>query len=115
MNIFSNRKLYIYSNSISMRLGIKKAQILVYLNFSPVEVSKSIFIFVSKSRKQIKIYYEDDYGYWLSQNKLAFKKFKLPDEEIKSLELKPKELQMFLKGLEVIESKKKPENNGHVF
>lgn len=98
-----------------MQFGIKKAQVLVYLNFSQIEVSKSVFIFVSKSRKQIKIYYEDDYGYWLLQNKLAFKKFKLPDEEIKSLEIKPKELEMFLKGLEVIESQKKPENIGHAF
>ncbi len=98
-----------------MKFGIKKAQILVSLNFSPIEISRSVFIFVSKNRKQVKIYYEDDYGYWLLQNKLGSNKFKIPDQDISSLEIKPQQLTMFLKGLEVIETKKKPNLEGACF
>lgn len=97
MNRFKDRKIYFYSNFIDMRFGIKKAQLLISTNFSPIEISQSIFIFPSKSGKIIKIYYEDEYGYWLLQNKLAFAKFKIPKDDISKQLMNPKLLEFFLK------------------
>lgn len=67
---FNNRNYYVYSSEIDMRFGIKKDQLFIYTNFSEIEVLKSLFIFVSKNRKIVKIYYEIEYEYRLMQNNL---------------------------------------------
>ncbi len=100
-----DRTVYIYGNRIDMRMGLNKIQILTALNFSRIEIVKSIFIFCSKDSKQIKIYYEDDYGAWLLQNRLFDTKFKLPKNLTSGVQINKYQLQMFLKGLDVIEQK----------
>lgn len=103
----AKRKLFFYSKPIDMRFGIRRAQILVHTTFDSKYILSSAFIFVSIKRDQIKIYLEDEYSYWLLQNKLIDKRFKFPDFP-KSLEINTEKFDMFLKGLEVIEEKRKP-------
>lgn len=97
------KNIYVYSEFIDMRLGIKKLQFLVGVNFSNSEIRNSVFIFCSSTEKQIKIYYEDDYGCWLLQNKLNDGKFKWP-KLTNNKTITKQQLIGLCKGLEVIES-----------
>ncbi len=104
-----SKNIYLYSENVDMRMGMNKIQILVASNFSQIEIRHSVFVFCSNNGKTIKMYYEDDYGSWLLQNKIFEGRFKWP----KGLEVGTKitrlQLEGLCKGLEVIESKKKKE------
>lgn len=101
------REIYLYSENIDMRLGINKIQILVGVNFKAEEIRNSLFVFCSSSNKIIKIYYEDEYGTWLMQTKLHEGKYKWPKGLQIGERISYQELKGLLKGLEVIESKKR--------
>ena len=73
-------KIYFYSKDMDMRVGMHKLQILLSCNFRPIEMMHTLFVFCSKNRKTIKIYYEDEYGTWLLINKINFTKFKWPEK-----------------------------------
>lgn len=90
-----------------MKFGIYKIQQLVVFNFSPAEIINSVFIFCSKDKKTIKIYYEDEYGFWLLQNRLTEGKFKWP-EIGEQVTIDKRQLDWLLKGLDAIEHKPKP-------
>ena len=105
-----NKKIYLYSENIDMRMGMKKIQILVASNFSKMEIRHSVFVFCSNNGKTIKMYYEDDYGSWLLQNKLFEGKFKWPKGLAIGTKINPVQLEGLCKGLEVIESKKEINN-----
>lgn len=98
-----SKNIYIYSEEIDMRMGMTKIQFIVAINFSKIEIRHSIFIFCSKKREQIKIYYEDDYGSWLLQNKIHEGKFKWP-KVLDNVKITKNQLIGLCKGLEVIES-----------
>lgn len=89
-----------------MRMGMPKIQMMVALNFSKIEIRHSIFIFCSKDKKQIKLYYEDDYGVWLMQNRLHEGGFKWPSV-LDNVKISKNQLIGLCKGLEMIESEKK--------
>ena len=103
-----NKNIYIYSETMDMRMGLPKIQMMVVTNFSKIEIRHSIFIFCSKDRKQIKLYYEDDYGCWLMQNRLHEGGFKWP-KLLESKKITKAELIGLCKGLEIIESNNKIE------
>lgn len=97
------KNIYVYSEFIDMRFGMKKLQFLVGVNFTNSEIRNSVFIFCSSKENQIKIYYEDDYGSWLLQNKLHDGKFKWP-KLTNNKTITKQQLIGLCKGLEVIES-----------
>ena len=96
-----SKNIYLYSENIDMRMGMNKIQIIVGSNFSKMEIRHSVFIFCSNNGKTIKMYYEDDYGSWLLQNRLFEGKFKWPKtlDEIKMIS--KKQLEWLLEGLEI--------------
>lgn len=106
----SINQIHLYSGPTSMRFGIYKIQQLVAFNFSPAEIVNSVFVFCSKDKRTIKIYYENEYGFWLLQNRLAEGKFRWPEigEEVK---VDRRQLDWLLKGLDVIEHKPKPQQD----
>ena len=77
---------------------------MVAFNFSPAEIINSVFIFCSKSKKTIKIYYENEYGFQLLQNRLTAGNFKWP-EIGEQVNIDRRQLDWLLKGLDVIEHK----------
>ncbi|MCI5745707.1 MAG: IS66 family insertion sequence element accessory protein TnpB [Erysipelotrichaceae bacterium] len=101
-----NKNIYLYSENVDMRMGLNKIQILVASNFSKMEIRHSVFVFCSNSGKIIKMYYEDDYGSWLLQNRLFDGKFKWPKGIDTGTKITKEQLNGLCKGLEVIESKK---------
>ena len=74
------KNCYLYTSKVDMRFGIFAVQKRLALSFTPIEILGSIFIFVSRDRKQVKIYYEDEYGSWLFINKMKFKNTKKYDK-----------------------------------
>lgn len=104
-----SKYIYLYSEPVDMRMGMNKIQILVASNFTKMEIRHSVFIFCSSRKDQIKMYYEDDYGSWLLQNRLFEKKFKWPSGLDKGAKITKEQLNGLCKGLEVIESKVKKE------
>lgn len=100
------KKIYFYTKELDMRNGMQKIQTLLGFNFSPVELMYTIFVFCSKDKRQVKIYYEDEYGSWLMINKLNYTKFKWP-EQISSGVYEAADLKLLLKGLKVMSERKK--------
>ena len=94
-----------------MRMGINKIQIIVGSNFSKMTIRHSVFVFCSNNGKTIKMYYEDDYGSWLLQNRLFDGKFKWPKGLEIGTKISKEQLNGLCKGLEVIELKRNKENN----
>ena len=101
-----SKNIYLYSENIDMRMGINKIQIIVGSNFSKMEIRRSVFVFCSNNGKTIKMYYEDDYGWWLWQNRLFEGKFKGPKGLEIGTRISKEQLNGLCKGLEVIESKR---------
>ena len=66
----------------------------------------TLFVFCSKDRKTIKLYYENEYGTWLLINKLNFTKYKWPEFE-NGKGYRSEDLKAILRGLKVIEEKNK--------
>ena len=106
IKLSGNKNIYLYSENIDMRMGMNKIQLLIASNFSKIEIRHSVFVFCGNNGKQIKIYYEDDYGSWLLQNRLYDGKFKWPKGLEIGTKIKQEQLEGLCKGLEVIESKK---------
>lgn len=100
------KNIHLYSKPIDMRFGINKIEMLLSLTFSPIEIIYSLFIFVSKSRKQLKIYYEDEYGKWLFINKLSYTTYIIPDFE-NSRTISKTDLNLLLKGVLMLDMRKK--------
>lgn len=106
IDLVNVKGIYLYTNKTDMRIGINKIEMLLSLSFSAIEIINSLFIFVSKSRKQIKIYYEDEFGKWLLINKLSYSTFHIPigDEKIN---ITKTDLSYLLKGVKMISARKK--------
>ena len=102
-------QIRLYSGPTSMRMGIYKIQQLIAFSFSPAEMLNSVFVFCSKSRKSIKVYYEDEYGFWLLQNRIATGSFKWPDLGDGRITVDRRQLEWLLKGLDVVERRPKPQ------
>lgn len=115
INFKESKTIYLYSENIDMRFGLKKAQIIVATSFSKIEIRHSVFVFCSKDEKTIKIYYEDDYGAWLLQNRLFEKRFKWPRGLEIGSKISKQQLEGLCKGLEVIESKVKKEEDKNYY
>ncbi len=100
------KNIHLYSKLVDMRFGINKIEMLLSLTFSPIEIIYSLFIFVSKSRKQLKIYYEDEYGKWLFINKLSYTTYMIPEFE-NSITISKTDLSLLLKGVLMLNMRKK--------
>jgi len=100
------QKIYFYGQTIDMRAGMQKLQIILCCNFSPIAMMNTLFVFCAKDRKTIKIYFENEYGTWLLINKLNFTKYKWPELE-QGKGYRVADLKAILKGLKVIEEKNK--------
>ena len=107
-----SKNIYLYSENIDMRMGMNIIQILVAVNFTKIEIRHSVFIFCGANGKQIKMYYEDDYGSWLLQNKLFEGRFKWPKGLSIGTKISKEQLNGLCKGLEVIESRREETSKG---
>lgn len=100
INLDDIKNIYLYSNKIDMRFGIYSIQKILSLNFAPLDILDCLFIFISRDKKNLKIYYENEYGNWLFINKLKYYKFRIGDG-ISGIELSKSDINSLLKGVEL--------------
>lgn len=94
------KNFYLYTNKVDMRFGIPAIQKRLALSFSPIQILDSLFIFVSRDKKSVKIYYENEHGCWLFINKLKYYKIQI-ENSIEKMEISEKDLKYLLKGVEM--------------
>ena len=100
------KNIYLYTSKVDMRMGISKIEAILSLSFNPIEMLNACFIFVSGNRRQIKIYYENEFGKWLLINKLSFTKFMVPTlDNVKTIT--KRDLSLLLKGVMLIDERQK--------
>lgn len=100
IDISALKKIYVYSQRVDMRMGMHKIKNIISLTYGPKEIMHSAFVFVSKDRRNIKIYYEDLRGSWLYVNKVQY--FKYQVEGFEDVETITREdLNCLLQGVEM--------------
>lgn len=100
IDIKNIRGVYLYTSNVDMRFGIFAIQRILSLSFTPIEIIDSLFIFVSRDRKTIKIYYENEYGNWLFINKMKYYKFQVKDLN-NATQISLNDVDKLLKGVEL--------------
>ena len=97
---FPSKSIYLYSDSIDFRKGIKSLTNLVSTNYPDSNIKDSLFIFFSKDLRQVKILEVEDDDTWLYQNRLNDAKFIFPKCD-KTVKISSSELKIILKSIEL--------------
>lgn len=94
-------KVYFSSDTNLFRGGISSFQIKVRAFFDENEINDNLFVFISKSMKQIKLYYENDNGTWLAIYRIRKGKFYIPffESENQESSLTKDELKWIIYGI----------------
>lgn len=92
-------KIYFSTDTNLFRGGIPSFQIKVRAFFDEDEIKDNLFVFVNKNIKQIKLYYEDDKGTWLSTYRLRKGRFKIDLSTSNEYSLTVDELRWIINGL----------------
>ena len=95
---FPDKSIYLYSDSIDFRKGIKSLTNLVSTNYPDSNIKDSLFIFFSKDLRQVKILEVEDDDIWLYQNRLNDARFIFPKCD-KTVKISSSELKIILKIL----------------
>lgn len=66
---FPDKNIYLYSEGIDFRKGIKSLSNLISINYPNSNLTDPLFIFFSKDKKQVKILEIEEDDIWLYQNK----------------------------------------------
>lgn len=99
------KRIYYSGDTNLFRGGISSFQIKVRAFFNEKDIKDSLFVFIGKSFKQIKLYYETDEGTWLTTYRLRKGRFKAPSlEETKKITIE--QLKWILEGFDFVESKR---------
>ena len=102
---FPDKNIYLYSEGIDFRKGIKSLSNLISVNYPNSNLTDSLFIFFSKDKKQVKILEIEEDDIWLYQNKLNNSKFVFPKCD-KTIKIDYRQLKLILKTIELIGHKK---------
>jgi hypothetical protein len=100
------KNIHLYSSPVDMRIGMSKIEMILSISFSPIDIMHSLFIFVSRNRRQLKIYYENEYGKWLLINKLSYATYLIPNYENSKI-ISKEDLDYLLKGVLMVSERKK--------
>lgn len=102
---FPDKTIYLYSDSIDFRKGIKSLTTLVNIYFNDSNIYDSLYIFFSKDRKQVKILEVEKDDTWLYQNRLLDSRFIFPKAD-KTIRIDSKQLKIILKSIELVKHKR---------
>ena len=98
------KKIYMYSNEVSFRLGIDGLTNIILSKFNEDEVEGNMYVFFSKDHKQIKIIEYDKKGTWLYQNKLYSGRFIAPNiDGAGNMQIDKRQLEMIIENIEIID------------
>lgn len=98
---FLDKNIYLYSEGVDFRKGIKSLSNLISINYSNSNLTDSLFIFFSKDKKQVKILEIEEDDVWLYQNKLNNAKFVFPKCD-KTIKIDSRQLKLILKTIDFL-------------
>ena len=100
------KKIYLTTDTNLFRGGIPSFQIKVRAFFPESEINDNLFVFISRTFKQIKLYYENNQGTWLAAYKLRKGRFNLDFNKSGDYELTKDEIKWIINGLKLNEFEK---------
>ena len=103
---FQNKNIFLYSDSIDFRKGIKYLSSLISSNYPNTNLTNSLFLFFSKDKRQVKILGIEDDDIWLYQNRLNEANFVFPKCD-KTIQIDIVQLKFISKSIELISHRKK--------
>ena len=103
---FPDKSIYLYSDSIDFRKGIKSLSNLVTTVYPDSNLKDSLFIFFSKDLRQVKILEAENDNIRLYQNRLNDARFVFPKCD-KTVQITSAELKLMLKSIELVSHRKR--------
>lgn len=100
------KRIYYSGDTNLFRGGISSFQIKVRAFFEEKDIEGTLFIFVGKSFKQIKLYYETDKGCWLSIYRIRKGRFSAPQID-ETPKISVEQLKWIIEGFDFVEQKVK--------
>ena len=91
--------VYLYTGHTDMRCGSNRLQGLVSEYFGRTAFDGSLYVFVSKDRKKVKMLYWERDGFWLFYKRLETSTFRISYEEHGKEEVTGVDLQLLLQGM----------------
>lgn len=97
------RRIYYSGDTNLFRGGISSFQIKVRAFFNEEDIKDSLFVFIGKSFKQIKLYYETDKGTWLTIYRIRRGKFIIP-KDFNTHRITIEQLKWVIEGFDFVET-----------
>lgn len=103
---FPDKTIYLYSDSIDFRKGIKSLSNLINTAYPGSDLKNSLFMFFSKDLRQVKILEIENDNIWLYQNRLNDARFVFPKCD-KTIQISAAELKLILRSIELVSHRKR--------
>ena len=103
---FPDKSIYLYSDSIDFRKGIKSLSNLINTAYPGSDLKNSLFMFFSKDLRQVKILEVENDNIWIYQNRLNDAKFIFPKCDI-TVQITSAELKLILRSIELVSHRKR--------
>ena len=102
----SEYKFYIKPGHVDFRKAINGLAVIVQNDMKLQPFSKSLFLFCSRTKKQIKILYWDKNGFCLWQKKLEKQCFPWPGNSEQARQISQEQMKMLLEGIDFFNAHK---------
>lgn len=106
LNINNNQKIYLCCTPSSFGGGVAAFQLKIRAFFKEENIPNTYFIFCSKSKNQIKIYFEDERGSYLTIYRLHEGKFEFPEPDGNAYKIDIRQLEWILEGMTLLKREK---------
>lgn len=106
LNINNNQRIYLCCTPSSFCGGVAAFQMKIRVFFKEEDIPNSYFIFCNKNKKQIKIYYEDEKGSYLTIYRLHEGRFEFPEADGNAYKIDLRQLEWILEGMTILKREK---------
>ena len=97
---FSNLRIFVRPGTTDMRMQINGLAALVQNTLELNPLDGSLYLFMGKNRKRLKVLYWDKNGFCLWQKRLEIDRFPWPNNEGAAREISAEQLRFLLTGID---------------
>lgn len=101
LELSSSTRVYLSLAATDMRRGADSLSQLVAEHFSHNSLDGSLYVFISRDRKKVKILHWDGDGYWLHYKRLETSTFRIATRDDGKEELTGVDLKRLLQGIDL--------------
>lgn len=102
---FYPRRIFLATHPVDMRKSFDTLAALVKTTLASNPYSGDAFLFYGKRKNRLKILFWEDSGFWLFSKRLEAGTFPIPTSDSPCFEMTRTQLQLFLDGIVVLQSK----------